>query len=206
MIDYNYGQRMDVEGNFYWPHYPNSYGAIMGNYTNMMGAQPGSYYFEYPYLYGVFEYEDYSDNWSLHANILDLEGNALWGEFAPMICYYDYGYGSYTYIRAISGADNGVISVFQLQNNIYAKRINFDGTLGGPNAPIEDLTISISGNDVVLTWPEMAENAEYYIYKSPEPYSFPGEPDTSVTDTFFVDEGAVTEGTGYYDVRWEPGE
>ena len=201
---HNYGQRMDIEGNFYFPHYPNGYGAPMGNYSNMMGVQPGAYYFKYPYLYGVFEYHDNSDNWALHANILDLNGNALFGEFAPMLSYYDYGYGSYTYTNAVPGENYGFITVFKLLDNIYAKRINLDGTLGGPNGPIEDIIISISGDNIVLTWSSQASNANYYVYKSLEPYVFPTEPDTTIADTFYVDVDAVLEGMRFYDVRWQP--
>lgn len=76
----------------------------------------------------------------------------------------------------------------------------------GPLPPVENVTISVSGNDIQLNWPVMSSAAEYFICKSPLPYSFSAEPDTSVTDTVFIDTGAVFEGAGYYNVRWEPGE
>ena len=121
-----------------------------------------------------------------------------------MLSYYDYGYGSYTYTNAVPGENYGFITVFKLLDNIYAKRINLDGTLGGPNGPIEDIIISISGDNIVLTWSSQASNANYYVYKSLEPYVFPTEPDTTIADTFYVDVDAVLEGMRFYDVRWQP--
>ena len=202
--DHNYGQRMDIEGNFYWPHYPAAYGAPMDNFTGMIGVS-SSFCFNYPCFLGAFVYRYNGYFYKLRTNILDLDGNALFGEYATPIALSEQEYSHYSYLNCVPSDEYGEVSVYQLENNIYAKRINFDGTLGGPNVPIDDVTILASGDDIILSWPEMTENAEYYIYKSDNPYTFPPDPFATVeNDTVWTDTGAVTEGTGYYDVRWEP--
>ena len=88
--------------------------------------------------------------------------------------------------------------------SLLAKRCYNDGTLGGPNAPIEDVTITIDGNNTILNWSPYADSANYYIRFSDDPYSFPIEPDTTIADTLFIDIDALLEGVKFYEVRWEP--
>ena len=105
----------------------------------------------------------------------------------------------------------GIVSVFTRQNvllsdewDVLAKRANFDGSLGGTNAAIEEVTITVSGEDIILSWPLQAPNAEYYIYKSAAPYTVSLTPDTTISDTIFIYVDAVLDEMKFYDIRWEP--
>ena len=120
------------------------------------------------------------------------------------------GSGNYFWID-IHPSDSGIVSVFTIRDdmldsewNVLAKRANLDGTLGGPNATIEDVTTTIEDNNAVLTWSSYADSANYYLRFADNPYSFPAEPDTTISDTVFTDVDAVLEGMKFYDVRWQP--
>ena len=63
------------------------------------------------------------------------------------------------------------------------------------------LTISIQGSDVILTWSNVANAAEYRIFYQDIPYFTPsGTPQVTVLppDTVWVDYGALGEGRRYY--------
>ena len=88
--------------------------------------------------------------------------------------------------------------------NLYAKRVLSDGTLGGDGmAPIDELTISVDEEDVILNWLPRIGASSYNIYESLDPYSFPVAPTATVIDTFYVDDNAINEGTKFYRVSWE---
>lgn len=65
---------------------------------------------------------------------------------------------------------------------------------------VDDLTISVDGNDVILHWSPFTYVISYNIYRSTEPYfSVIGlTPIGNVTFPEFIDENAVTEGKYFY--------
>ena len=88
-------------------------------------------------------------------------------------------------------------------HDIFARRVLFDGTLGG--LAVVEPVISILGNDIFLQWEPIEPATSYNIYKSTDPYVFSPEPDTTVTGTVFTDTNAVNEISQYYRVTWQPG-
>ena len=70
---------------------------------------------------------------------------------------------------------------------------------------VDDLVISIDGEDVILEWGEIAGAALYNVYRWDEPYFDIGGmiPAAAVAETAFTDEGAVSGGPYYYIVTWE---
>ena len=139
-------------------------------------------------------------------NGLDSLGSRIWGDNGILVTSSDTLniYDSYLIADSNGGVTSIFVETWTNYYDVYAKRINNDGSLGGPNAPIEDLTISVEGEDIVLSWSSKAAVASYYVYKSFQPYSFLAVPDTAISDTFFVDVEGLLEGIGFYDVRWEP--
>jgi hypothetical protein len=204
-----YGQRVRIsDGANYWPTGTAQPGALMAYHEGW--GQPGhnAYIYKNSYFSGVF---DYSVNASFPKNLycqaLDSLGNrslGLDGILLTTINQY-----SYQDMNIIVDDDSGIIAVFRYgttsgpYNDVLAKRANFNGTLGGPYPPIEELNITIDDSNAVLTWPSMNDTAQYHIYKSTEPYSFPAIPDTTISDTCYIDIGVVSEGEQFYRVTWE---
>jgi hypothetical protein len=91
-----------------------------------------------------------------------------------------------------------------LYYDVWAKRAYLNGELGGPYPPIQELNITINDSDTVLTWPAQTDSAQYHIYKSTIPYTFPAIPDTTIADTCYIDIGAVSGEEAFYRVTWEP--
>jgi len=77
----------------------------------------------------------------------------------------------------------------------------FDQSLPG----IEDLTITIDVNDIILSWTEIPDAVSYNIYRSDEPYFDISliTPIASVTQPEFVDENVLPEGPYFYIVTYE---
>ncbi|NQS98184.1 MAG: hypothetical protein HQ591_07010 [candidate division Zixibacteria bacterium] len=205
-----YGQRMDMEGNNYWPTWGSGQpGAPFAYFPNWYNCNNEHYYYQYPYFYGIYGFSyNHAEINDLFVNVLDSLGNPLFGESGVLINTWG---GTNFYTNIIPIDDGGIVSVFQFASgippayyDIHAKRINADGTLGGPNAAIEDMTIAVSGSDIVLSWPSQAPSAQYYLRKLVDPYSFPVIPDTTISDTFFIDLNALSEGSQFYRVTWEP--
>ena len=208
-----YAQRVDLEGSNYWPTWGSSQvGALLYQMASQFSFWPSgalNMTYKYPFLYGIHSYHRDPDPLIpcyYRINGLDSLGNRIWGDDGVLmsvndsLCFHE--------SRLVSDNSGGIACVFMEKwgnsYDIAAKHINSDGSVGGHNAPIEDITISIDADDLVLNWSSKAPNADYYIYKSFEPYSFPVTPDTVISDTFFIDVDALSEGMKFYDVRWEP--
>jgi hypothetical protein len=149
---------------------------------------------------------DNSDHERIYIQSLDSLGNRNFGEMGSMLNSVT-DPGTYQYINTTPCEDGGCISVFDINfydYNVWAKRCNEDGTLGGPLPPVEDVVIHISGDDIVLTWPSQGDSMQYNIFKSTEPYKFNLiNPDTTISDTVFVDVNALSEEMKYYNVTFE---
>jgi hypothetical protein len=85
----------------------------------------------------------------------------------------------------------------------YWGGIRFFRNLEMENAMATEVTVSISENDVILTWQAVGSAEEYLIYYSSNPYFTPiGVPQAVVMppDTSWTDENAVMQGKRYYRV------
>ena len=71
--------------------------------------------------------------------------------------------------------------------------------------PIEDLVITVDGNDIILNWTEIPEALSYNIYRSIEPYFdiFGMTPIANVIETQYMDENVLSEGPFFYIVTYE---
>ena len=70
---------------------------------------------------------------------------------------------------------------------------------------IDDLTITVSGDDLILDWGDAPGAVIYHIYRFTQPYfSILGmAPYDSSTASEYTDSGAANEGSLYYRVTWE---
>ena len=205
-----YAQRVDLDGNPHWPSWPDNYGLTVSTHDNSNFTPDKNYVCNFvddrlaaAYFYGDF----FMERVLVYFNAVDTSGNVLYGETGVLA---DTTHGMLFGLDVVQYEDDGIGLVYNRglsgsagTFDILAVRMNAGGALGGPNVPIEDVTIAASGNNLILSWPVMADSASYYVYKSFQPYAFPEEPLAEVTDTTFIDEGAVNEGAGYYNVRWE---
>jgi hypothetical protein len=71
--------------------------------------------------------------------------------------------------------------------------------------PVAVLTISIQGNDIILSWTPIPIAEIYHIYRSTEPYfSITGiNPIASVTNITYIDTNALTGNKYFYRVSYE---
>ena len=70
---------------------------------------------------------------------------------------------------------------------------------------IEDLTITVSGDSIILNWSEVAGAEIYHIYRAEEPYfAITGmTPIADVTENQYIDEGVLYEGVYFYVVTYD---
>ena len=69
---------------------------------------------------------------------------------------------------------------------------------------IEDLTITVAGDSIILNWSEVANAEIYHIYRSQEAYFDIGgmTPIADVMENQYIDEGVLTEGVYFYVVTY----
>jgi hypothetical protein len=70
---------------------------------------------------------------------------------------------------------------------------------------IQNLTITIQGNDIYLDWQDMSGATLYHIYRSNTPYfDITGvTPLANSTVSSYVDAGALVDRVWFYRVSWE---
>jgi len=201
------GQRVDMNGNSHWP-----VGAAFNSWSEVSYYGDRHFFYSTPYFYVFYcIINDPNPIRNIYIQALDSLYNRQYGTNGQLFSVFPWPWGPY-YVNPVVNNNGDVTVVFEYNHStipggghdVWAKRMNADGTLGGPNAPIEDVTIAVSGNDVVLRWPAMALNADYKIYKSAVPYFQPAEPDTVVQDTVFVDIGAILGDSCFYRIGWNP--
>ena len=167
-------------------------------------------------LVGYTDDRDYyaSEIFSIYAQKIDSSGNILWSGEDGVLTSILHSTQSYPYpyffrVNVTVDCFNGAVIFSEerrddWENDIYARRVLYDGTLGG--LPVVEPVISVSGNDIILQWEPIDPAECYNIYKSTDPYNFNPQPDTTVTDTIYTDIGAVTAGSQYYRLTWQPGD
>jgi len=74
-----------------------------------------------------------------------------------------------------------------------------------PSTPVEDLVISVVGDNVVLNWEDVAGASGYNVYRSSEPYFEIGglTPIAEPAMSTFEDVGVLSGGAQFYIVTWE---
>ncbi|MBU0517594.1 T9SS type A sorting domain-containing protein [bacterium] len=137
-----YAQRIDIEGNIYWPTSGPGTGAIITQSDEFdITEEQSSFGFHYPYFYAMYVYYDeftpYMPPNYLFAQSLSLEGERRWGEagtfFAEVI---DTGY-VWVPTNIVPDEQGGAVPVWYLKQvyQVYAKHIRDDGSIGGPTWP-----------------------------------------------------------------------
>ena len=197
---YVYAQRFTVDGELLWPEWEvQLYSSLAYIWFCSYGA-----FFHDGYLF-TSVVNARNPQW-LMVQKVDRDGNLMWGEDGIGAAY---NLGSYSFDgdRGIcTDQAEGMVALFHTgpHRNLYAKRILWDGALGGDGmASLQSVVITVDGSDVYLNWLPRSGADHYNIYISDTPYSFPPEPAAVTSDTFYIDTGALTEGIRYYDVRWE---
>ncbi|MBL7190981.1 hypothetical protein ISS30_04740 [bacterium] len=141
--------------------------------------------------------------YSAYGQKISYAGEKLWDENGVLTMIYNYT----LFCGSIcTDSDEGMIMfmhTFLNPYDLYAQRVLSNGSLGGDLMAPEGLTAQVQGEDILLTWPDPGGVRYYNIYISPEPYSFPLSPDTTVTDTFFLHQGAVGDTVRFYQVTYE---
>jgi hypothetical protein len=203
-----YGQRVRYsDGMNMWPTWGSGQpGALMANQPGWQHGSNERFTYRYPYFHGVFDYlVNFGYPYQFYGQVLNTLGNRLLGDNGVLMCQID----SCGYFQNCNVVADGLGSTILVYNKIYympyvyAKRLDFDGTLGGPYPPVENFIITYNGNDAILTWNPDTIATTYSVYKSSDPYIFPLQPIAVTADTFYVDEDAILEGEGYYRIIWE---
>ncbi|MBU1881902.1 T9SS type A sorting domain-containing protein [bacterium] len=160
----NYAQKMDMNGHTCWPE-P---GAPFVEMPNGWHGVPSDFYYKYPYFYGVFAYypaPSGDPGEMLFVQALDGAGRQLWGENGVKLSCLPPGHtGQYNTIHISPCDDGGAVGIYEHvwwhdgeQHDIFAKRCNFDGSLGGANTAERDylpsINLSHSSNFLSFTLP-----------------------------------------------------
>ena len=139
----HYAQRMDLNGNTYWPTFGSLAGLQLVSTPGLNGTS-GSYVYREPYFYAVMQFEaPGNDNRTLYAQVVDagmrrhLGRGILMTATPPAIAG-----GGIEKLKAVPDGRGGVTPVWERNNgstihDILAKHVNADGSLGGaePNTP-----------------------------------------------------------------------
>jgi hypothetical protein len=135
-----YGQRIDVNGNNYWPTWGSGQvGALMAmppstNWPH--DSEWDDYLYRYPYFYGLYAYrrENIPIMCRLYTNALDIDGNQIMGVTGAQLASIDTGYFEFRDKNIVVDDEGGIQAVWHtlLNDGVYAKRCNADGSLGGP--------------------------------------------------------------------------
>ena len=189
--------RANFNGNFLWPA-----PVQLCNYECQCGDAPYGAFYKDGYLFISFASGHRLD---VISQKVDSTGNLIWGTTGIWTAHHQEWLN--TERATCTDQAGGLITLFHSSYSsvsLYAKRVRSDGTLGGGGmATIDELTITVDGNDVMLNWLPRIGASSYNIYESLDPYSFPVVPTAAVVDTFYVDDNAINEGTKFYRVSWE---
>jgi hypothetical protein len=142
IFDYEvYGQKIDVNGRPYWPIWGSGQpGALIARGDDWPHGLHMDFCYHDNYFFGIFDrlhpFNFYPQLFFVQS--LDSEGYRRWGnEYGLLIAVNDTL--NLKYANIIHDGGNGAVSVwvhgwsYEFFNDIYAKHINSDGTLGGPD-------------------------------------------------------------------------
>jgi len=138
-----YGQRMDMQGIVYWPTWGSGQlGALMADLPGLGQSETTDFIFHYPYFYGLYAFQPPHPPYepvTLYVNALDLQGIAAYGDSGVLLGVNYQGQEPLAYFKNRKVAideDSGMVAVWEQwcgeAHDVYAKRCNADGSLGGP--------------------------------------------------------------------------
>jgi len=135
-----YGQKMDLDGNTYWPVFGSLEGALMSFIPGIWHNMHEDWFYSAPYFCGVFDYNRAGDYpFTYYAQKLDQNGEPQWGEDGVILTTINED--NYEYQTGIDDGSGGIVLVYELtvSNNVWAKRVMDDGILGGALHLIVDM-------------------------------------------------------------------
>jgi len=128
-----YAQKMDIQGHTYWPSPGSLLGAVMMDYPTNWGVEWRNFSYLTPYFYGVCNFI-----WTemggglLQVQLMDSRGERKFRDGGITLTYIR-GIQIMTEKYVVPDGEGGLTSVWRLTtNDVYAKHMNPDGTLGGP--------------------------------------------------------------------------
>jgi hypothetical protein len=191
---YMRGQRIQLNGTILWP---GDY-IQLSNYTCETADGEYGVFFRNSHLFLSFP----TDGRNIVSQSISPLGGLEWGVWGILTTHHS----QWLIIKRSTCTDqeDGLITVFHdLDYDLYAKRVLGDGSLGGNLPGIEDLSVQIIGDSVILQWSSIPDAEIYKVYISSSPYILPGAATAVITDTFYVDTTSVNQGSRFYQVRWE---
>jgi len=127
-----YAQKMDMNGNTYWPAYGSLQGVLMSYFSNYIADSRKGYFYKAPYFYGIHSYRINGDYPRIElAQKLNSNGLPLWGDNGVLMT--SVNDGNYQHVNAVYDGTDGMILVYEKYSDydIWAKRVNNYGILGG---------------------------------------------------------------------------
>jgi len=127
-----YGQKMDLEGNTYWPVFGSLQGAQMSFITGIWHNMHEDWFYSSPYFYGVFDYNREGNYpFTYYAQKLNRDGDPQWREDGVILTTINED--NYWYQNGIEDGSGGLVLVYELTdaNDVYAKHCDDEGRLGG---------------------------------------------------------------------------
>ncbi|TKJ38352.1 hypothetical protein CEE37_12595 [candidate division LCP-89 bacterium B3_LCP] len=163
--EYGYwGQWMDMEGNCYWPTYPSGrMGALLARKEDWHFNTHYNFGYRNPYFYGVYNFREpptYTTHY-LWAQRLNADGDRMWGEDGTLISVRTATNGEYIFSNVTPDTEGGAAVVFEIScpHDVWAKHVNDNGSLGGPNPQVRPFEL----------YPQISSVSEGYIqYEIPE--------------------------------------
>lgn len=127
---------------------------------------------------------------------VNLRGELMWGDDGVVAAT------TYSHPESCcSDGEDGMITIFMSEWDLYAKRVLSDGSFGGNPPPVDYLEIEAVEDDILLRWTSVSEAEGYRVYRKASLQS-QFEFYTAVSDTFYTDIGAGGEVEYFYQVKW----
>ncbi len=134
-----YAQRIDLQGNTYWPTLGSLEGILVENSHLSSGPHNSSYY-QSPFLYTILVLQQGTYSRILYVQKIDSLGNLNWGSNGTLLGFFPhYASGNLEYADCCPDELGGAVVIYQSRAvattgayDVMAKRCNADGTLGGP--------------------------------------------------------------------------
>jgi len=158
-----YGQKVDIRGRVYWPTWGSgSLGARIATYENLTGFMDIGFAYRDGLFYGMHnegtgEPPYLNSHNQLWLQALNPAGRQRWG--ANGICFATSDTLATNWFNVVPDDRRGAVCVWrhgwdgQILNDVWAKHINADGSLGGPQPPTRtaaptdhNQTLSVSQN------------------------------------------------------------
>ncbi|RJP80711.1 MAG: T9SS C-terminal target domain-containing protein [Candidatus Zixiibacteriota bacterium] len=160
-----YAQRMDMEGNFYWPSWGSGEVGQMMIYGGMDEPSIPCLAYRAPYLYGMagFKPSGSAIPVYLRGQKMDAQGRRQWGDQGTLLTRITEGNGWPQSPDVVADAGGGLVGVYHLNlpgdSEIWAKRCRSDGSLGGPPSPYAPVrtypaTMEVTARTVRFTLPQ----------------------------------------------------